>query len=131
MVPTTGSADLSTESKYASQFDNCRLAFDGTHIPAFVGMENAKPFRDRNGKLSQNVFAACTFDMMFAYVLAGWEDKIHGNILCSVHTILTKVTQQGLQLIRQFSLTLDAGDFVRQQTCSTWEMQDSRSQNLS
>ncbi|ETP12729.1 hypothetical protein F441_11938 [Phytophthora nicotianae CJ01A1] len=59
--------------KFADQFSNCRLAFDGTHIPAFVRDEDAKPYRDRTGGLSQNVFAACTFDMYFASVLAGWE----------------------------------------------------------
>ncbi|ETI38257.1 hypothetical protein F442_15794 [Phytophthora nicotianae P10297] len=71
--PTTPSELLQNEPKYAGQFDQCRLAFDGTHIPAYVPSEKAKPFRDRTGKLSQNVFAACTFDMQFVYVLSGWE----------------------------------------------------------
>ncbi|KAF4137045.1 DDE superfamily endonuclease [Phytophthora infestans] len=71
--PKTPSNELAKNPKYASQFDKCRLAFDGTHIPAYVPEKDAKPFRDRTGRLSQNVFAACTFDMQFAFVLAGWE----------------------------------------------------------
>ncbi|GMF18388.1 unnamed protein product [Phytophthora fragariaefolia] len=71
--PNGASRLLQNEPKYAGQFDQCRLAFDGTHILAYVPSEKAKPFRDRTGKLSQNVFAACTFDMQFAYVLSGWE----------------------------------------------------------
>ncbi|CAN1847980.1 Putative nuclease HARBI1 [Linum perenne] len=30
-------------------------------------------FRNKNGLLSQNVLAACSFDLKFHYVLAGWE----------------------------------------------------------
>ncbi|KAF4137923.1 DDE superfamily endonuclease [Phytophthora infestans] len=69
--PATPSQLLQNEPKYAGQFGQCRLAFDGTHIPAYVPSEKAKLFRDRTGKLSQNVFAACTFDMQFVYVLSG------------------------------------------------------------
>lgn len=38
-----------------------------------VGVDEQGPFRNKNGFLSQNVLAACSFDMKFHYVLAGWE----------------------------------------------------------
>jgi hypothetical protein len=54
-------------------FKDCRAAIDGTHITAFVPEDAVPRYRDRKGLLSQNVLAACTFDMCFCYVLSGWE----------------------------------------------------------
>lgn len=48
-------------------------AVDGIHIPVMVGVDEQGPFRNKNGILSQNVLAACSFDLKFHYVLAGWE----------------------------------------------------------
>lgn len=48
-------------------------AIDGMHFPVTVGVDEQGPFRNKNGFLSQNVLAACSFDMKFHYVLAGWE----------------------------------------------------------
>lgn len=71
VLPQTLSEILASNPKYASQYDNCRLAFDGTHVAAFLPEADAMPFRDRTGRLSQNVFAACTFDILFAFVVSG------------------------------------------------------------
>lgn len=38
-----------------------------------VGVDEQGPFRNKNGFLSQNVLTACSLDMKFHYVLAGWE----------------------------------------------------------
>ncbi|KAH9110728.1 hypothetical protein AeMF1_014577 [Aphanomyces euteiches] len=39
-------------------------------------------FRDRSGGISQNVFAACSFDMRFTFILAGREGSAHdGRVL--------------------------------------------------
>lgn len=48
-------------------------AVDGIHIPVMVGVDEQGPFRNKNGLLSQSVLAACSFDLRFHYVLAGWE----------------------------------------------------------
>lgn len=48
-------------------------AVDGIHLPVMVGVDEQGPFRDKHGLLSQNVLAACSFDLKFLYVLAGWE----------------------------------------------------------
>lgn len=54
-------------------FKDCVGAIDRIHIPVMVGVDEQGPFRNKNGFLSQNVLAACSFDMKFHYVLAGWE----------------------------------------------------------
>jgi hypothetical protein len=48
-------------------------ALDGTHIHASVPASDRARYRNRKGDISQNVLAACTFDMRFCYVLSGWE----------------------------------------------------------
>ena len=48
-------------------------AVDCIHVPVTVGVDEQGPFRNKNGLLSQNILAACSFDLKFCYVLAGWE----------------------------------------------------------
>lgn len=43
------------------------------HFPVMVGVDEQGPFRNKNGVPTQSVLAACSFDMKFHYVLAGWE----------------------------------------------------------
>ncbi|XP_048629913.1 uncharacterized protein LOC125602115 [Brassica napus] len=40
---------------------------------------NCAPFRNRKGDISQNVLAACNFDLEFIYVLSGWEGSAHDS----------------------------------------------------
>ncbi|KAH9153700.1 hypothetical protein AeRB84_004095 [Aphanomyces euteiches] len=58
--------------KFYQCFDRCRMAIDGTHIPVSVPAHNVARFQSRKG-ITVNVLAACDFDLMFTYVLAGWE----------------------------------------------------------
>ena len=36
-------------------------------------------YRNRHGTISQNVLAACNFDLEFIYVLSGWEGSAHDS----------------------------------------------------
>ncbi|KAH9124140.1 hypothetical protein LEN26_008540 [Aphanomyces euteiches] len=73
--------------KWFPFFENCVGTIDGTHIPASVPSSSQSRFRDRNGDISQNVFAACSFDMRFSFVLAGWEGSAHdGRVLSDAYT---------------------------------------------
>ncbi|GLB38366.1 putative nuclease activity [Lyophyllum shimeji] len=54
-------------------FKDCLGAIDGTHIDAFVETSASAAYRNRKGRLSTNVLAACTFDLRFSYLLVGWE----------------------------------------------------------
>lgn len=43
------------------------------HIPAHVPAKDQSQFRNKKGLLSQNVLAACTFDLQFIFIYPGWE----------------------------------------------------------
>jgi hypothetical protein len=58
-------------------FSGCVGAFDGTHIPAVLPVNEQATFRNRKGFLSQNVFAACDFNGIYTYVMVGWEGCAH------------------------------------------------------
>ncbi|GMN51217.1 hypothetical protein TIFTF001_020367 [Ficus carica] len=51
----------------------CIGAIDGTHVPCVPRRENADGWINRKGFHSQNILAACSFDMKFTYMLAGYE----------------------------------------------------------
>ncbi|KAL2460913.1 putative harbinger transposase-derived nuclease [Abeliophyllum distichum] len=60
-------------------------AIDGTHIATNVPVDDQARYRNRKQVISQNILVACTFDMKFTYVLAGWEGSAHdGRLLRSV-----------------------------------------------
>ena len=54
-------------------FRRVQGAIDCTHLDAFVPEDALPRYRDRKGRISQNVLTACSFDMRFTYVLPGWE----------------------------------------------------------
>ncbi|XP_022847636.1 uncharacterized protein LOC111370173 [Olea europaea var. sylvestris] len=67
-----------------SFFQDAVGAIDGTHIAAYASLEEQGKYRNRKQVISQNVLVACTFDMKFTYVLAGWERSAHdGRLLRS------------------------------------------------
>ncbi|XP_077249152.1 uncharacterized protein LOC143888595 [Tasmannia lanceolata] len=57
-------------------FKDCIGAIDGTHIPAKVPADIKLCFIGRKGSPTQNVLAACDFDLKFTFVLAGWEGTV-------------------------------------------------------
>ncbi|KAG6584314.1 putative nuclease HARBI1, partial [Cucurbita argyrosperma subsp. sororia] len=65
--------EILDDPRFYPYFKDCVGAIDGIHIPVMVGVDEQGPFRNKNGLLSQNVLAACSFDLKFHYVLAGWE----------------------------------------------------------
>lgn len=73
IIPT----EISSNPRYSGYFDDVRGALDGTQIPLKVKIEDRTRFRNRKGYTSQNVLAACSFDLKFQYVLCGWEGSSH------------------------------------------------------
>ncbi|XP_043703598.1 uncharacterized protein LOC122653724 [Telopea speciosissima] len=69
---TTHKRITSNGSRFYPYFKDCVGAIDGSHIPAWVQVEQHRSFRDRHGCISQNILAACDFDKKFTYILAGW-----------------------------------------------------------
>ena len=43
------------------------------HVPAHLPAKDQSRFRNKKGVLSQNVLAACTFDLQFIFIYPGWE----------------------------------------------------------
>lgn len=68
--------------KFFPFFSDCIGALDGTHVHACVNPELQDSFRNRKGYTSQNVLGVVNFDMIFSYILAGWEGSAHdGRVL--------------------------------------------------
>ncbi|KAG6528816.1 hypothetical protein ZIOFF_011001 [Zingiber officinale] len=60
---------------------DCIGVIDDTHIPAMVSGQDINSYCNRHGEISQNVLAACNFDLEFIYVLSGWEGSAHDSLV--------------------------------------------------
>ncbi|KAK6156552.1 hypothetical protein DH2020_010800 [Rehmannia glutinosa] len=60
-------------------FKDCVGAIDGTLISAWAPSELHNAFRSRKSEINQNVLAICDFNLMFTYVLAGWEGSANDS----------------------------------------------------
>ncbi|XP_024030162.1 uncharacterized protein LOC112094160 isoform X3 [Morus notabilis] len=71
--------ELLANNNEAAMFNkDCVGAIDGTHIPYTpIGVPNPMAYLNRKGVNSQNIMAACSFDMKFTYMLTGWEGSAH------------------------------------------------------
>ncbi|KAG9447057.1 hypothetical protein H6P81_013185 [Aristolochia fimbriata] len=74
-ISTATPLNIQSSHRYYPYFKDCIGAIDGTYIPGIVYGDDSVRFRNRHGKLSQNVLAACTFNLEFIYILAGWEES--------------------------------------------------------
>ena len=68
---------------------DCIGALDGTHVRVKVSNKDAPRYWDRKGYTTQNVLAACSFDLKFTYVLPGWEGTTSDSII--IKSALTRV----------------------------------------
>ncbi|XXG48211.1 hypothetical protein AAC387_Pa02g2722 [Persea americana] len=56
-----------------TDFEDYVCSIAGTHIPAFLPLHSHPSYQNQKGMLSQNVLAACGFDLKFQYKVPGWE----------------------------------------------------------
>ncbi|XP_028084239.1 uncharacterized protein LOC114285401 [Camellia sinensis] len=56
---------------------DCVGAIDGTLVDAWVPASRQHTFYGRKATVSQNVLAACNFDMLFTFINSGWEGKYY------------------------------------------------------
>ncbi|KAI3684070.1 hypothetical protein L2E82_49972 [Cichorium intybus] len=63
--------------RYYPMFKDCIGAIDGTHVKALVPSEEQAKYIGRKGYATQNIMAACDFNMCFTFVWAGWEGTAH------------------------------------------------------
>ncbi|KAG8376305.1 hypothetical protein BUALT_Bualt09G0049500 [Buddleja alternifolia] len=66
-------AEIKKNCKYYPYFKDCVGAIDGSHFRVKVSSSDAPRYRGRKSDPTQNVLAACTFDLKFTYILSGWE----------------------------------------------------------
>ena len=85
------------------EFEGCLGALDGSHVPAIVRSALHGRFRNRKKFISQNVLGVCDFDMLFTYVLAGWEGSAHDG------RVLQDAVGKGLALLTGRYYLGDAG----------------------
>jgi hypothetical protein len=57
--------------RFYPEFKDCIGAIDGSHIPCVVHVDKFVQHLCHKGLTTQNVMAACDFDMIFTFVLAG------------------------------------------------------------
>jgi hypothetical protein len=60
---STTPPEILADPKLFPYFDGCLSAVDGSHIDAHVPDALAPRYRNRKGRLSQNLLAACSFDL--------------------------------------------------------------------
>ncbi|KAK6145006.1 hypothetical protein DH2020_021826 [Rehmannia glutinosa] len=71
--PLTTPVEILKSNRFYPYLEDCIGVIDSMHIPAHVPAKDQSRFRNRKGVLSQNVLAACTFDLRFIFVYPGWE----------------------------------------------------------
>lgn len=65
--------EIANDPKLYPFFKDCRGAIDGSHIDSRMPSEEISASQNWKGGVTQSVLAACTFNMLFCYVLSGWE----------------------------------------------------------
>ncbi|KAL0957210.1 hypothetical protein HGRIS_014896 [Hohenbuehelia grisea] len=67
--------EIRNNPHYWPYFKDCLGAVDGSLLDAFVSMADMARFRSRKGRISQSLLAACCFNLLFCYILSGWEGR--------------------------------------------------------
>ena len=60
---------------------NVVRAVDGTHIRCTPIAARRDAYQNIHGYCLQNILVACSFDMLFIYILAGWERSTHDTFV--------------------------------------------------
>lgn len=74
--PLATPPEIISNNRFFPYFKDCIGVIDGMHIPAHVPAKDQSRFRDKTGNLTQNVLAACTFDLQFVFIYPGWEGSV-------------------------------------------------------
>ncbi|KAK6939553.1 Myb/SANT-like domain [Dillenia turbinata] len=65
--------EILSNERFYPYFKDCVGAIDRTHVRVKVFGTNATRYCGRKDHPTQNVLAACSFDLKFTYVLLGWD----------------------------------------------------------
>lgn len=64
---------IRSNPKFYPYFKNVLGAMDGTHIRCSPSAAERALARDRKGQVTQNTLAVCGFNMIFYYIVTGWD----------------------------------------------------------
>jgi hypothetical protein len=67
--------------KFFPFFDGALGAFDSTHIFASASEAEHAAHCNWKGDVTQNMLAACTFQMLFCYLYSGWEGSAADSMI--------------------------------------------------
>lgn len=70
--------------KFYPFFKHAKGAIDGTHIPAHVLTKIRARYRDHSSNITHNLLTACTFGMLFCYLLVGREGSTSDSYLFEI-----------------------------------------------
>ena len=80
-------------------FGNCIGTVGGTHIRAFMALEDQPHMHNRKGYLSQNCLFVCDLDFFFVYTLTGWDGSTADATLWNDAHTLDLLMPQGKYLL--------------------------------
>ncbi|KAE8252964.1 hypothetical protein A4X06_0g1800 [Tilletia controversa] len=86
---------IQDDPKVKAAFKDVIGALDGTHLPAHPPAAERSRFRDRKGNVSFNVMAGCSFDLLFQFVIAGWEGSASDSCVLGKALATTLKIPQG------------------------------------
>ena len=75
--------------KFEKNLKNLKRKEKFIFLPFMVGVGISIPYFGRKGYPTQNVMVACDFDMLFTFVLPGWEGAAHDT-----HIFLDTIRKQ-------------------------------------
>ncbi|XP_028108003.1 uncharacterized protein LOC114306876 [Camellia sinensis] len=87
-------AKILNDRRFFPWFKDCVDVIDGTLVDAWVPVSRQNTFRGQKSTVSQNVLAACDFDMLFTFINSGWEGSAHDNII-----LVDSITRADLQFL--------------------------------
>ncbi|XVE63944.1 hypothetical protein DITRI_Ditri07aG0061400 [Diplodiscus trichospermus] len=64
---------IKDDNRYWPYFKDCIGAIDGTHVAIVIPALKQIPYIGRKRSPTQNIMAACDFNMWFTFAWAGWE----------------------------------------------------------
>ncbi|PKI72617.1 hypothetical protein CRG98_006994 [Punica granatum] len=81
------------------------------HVSACVPSLVRGAYRDRNNEITQNVLAAYSHDMMFTYVVTGWEGSAHdsNSVRCRYIGIISCTIWRSTFVLEEQYYGVDAG----------------------
>ena len=84
-------------------FNGYIRAIDSTHIAAHIPSKKQRPWFDRHGAVSQNVFATVKIDLSFSYVLASAEGSINNA------SLIAQALRRSFRVLENRFYVADAG----------------------